>query len=288
MLFLILVLPILSRAQSPCGSDFEGLDLPITPPVYAPVDAPPPNYQPLPDFLPPLPDPTEDPSDEPPVTFFGHEIIKEGQSVIFVIDGSGSMFAPANGPYKDLDGSEVYPTPAGREGGRWVLSGTRFGQARVELTKAIRALSPRTKFGVVVYECNPHAWEIGGRRDGSTTVNLYEATDENKQLAEAWVNNTDNQGYNIQGGGLTGTPWGLLLAFNSVPTYADKIVLLTDGGNPNCSFLNSGRWEEQAAAIDNENKHRTPIDVFGLSQSAEDIKFCQKVAGDSGASYIQL
>jgi len=61
----------------------DGLDLPITEPVYGSK----------PNVVPPVSPPptTDDPRDEPPPVFYGEEIESPTKSVIYVIDISGSM-----------------------------------------------------------------------------------------------------------------------------------------------------------------------------------------------------
>ena len=96
----------------------DGLDLPITPPVYGSKPGPAP--------VPP-PEPTEDPRDEPPPIFYGEEIESQSKSVIYVIDISGSM---------DWSG--------GRPHSRWE-------SARRELLRSIDGLPADYTFNIIAY-----------------------------------------------------------------------------------------------------------------------------------------
>lgn len=72
----------------------------------------------------PVPDDHDDPKDEPPPVFFGEEIESENDTLVYVLDISGSM---------------------GQE--------DRLLRAKREAEKSIKGLSPNIRFNVVSYSC---------------------------------------------------------------------------------------------------------------------------------------
>lgn len=93
------------------------------------------------------PPPEGDPRDEPPPVFFGEEIESENDTIIYVIDCSGSM---------------------GRN---------RMDKAKAELKRSISGLPSNFSFNIISYHC----YMIG------LWPSLQRATDSNKDSARAWV-----------------------------------------------------------------------------------------------------
>lgn len=105
----------------------DGLDLPITPPVYGAT----------PKITPPVgtPDPdVEDPRDEPPPIFYGEELESDSKSVIYVIDISGSM--------DWTNGRSI----------------TRWESARRELNRSIDGLPSDYTFNIIAYHSFILSW----------------------------------------------------------------------------------------------------------------------------------
>lgn len=125
------------------GLAFTDLDLPVSP------FGPKPEHKPT---LPPIPTTEpDDPHDEPPPVFFGEEIDSSNNTLVYVIDTSGSM-------------SRGKPR-------------TRLERAKEETCKSIAALSPAIRFNVVSYDCSIKAlWPA-----------MRPANDPAKQAACAWV-----------------------------------------------------------------------------------------------------
>ncbi|MCO5171002.1 MAG: VWA domain-containing protein [Planctomycetes bacterium] len=115
------------------------LDLPVLPESYDPSRQPPP--------VPPPRD-TRDPRDEPPPVFFGEEIPVEADSLIFVLDFSGSM-----------------------------VIADRIHHLKLEFERAVNALPQTFHFNVVAYRCDLQTWSKERQR----------ATPEAKASAIAWV-----------------------------------------------------------------------------------------------------
>ncbi|MCO5168107.1 MAG: VWA domain-containing protein [Planctomycetes bacterium] len=240
--------PPTTGAPAPTPTD---LDLPLERPVLtAPTPTPP--------APPPTPDDgdRDDPRDEPPPVIYGEEISSENDTIVYVLDRSGSMDWDV-GSYTDLDGVQ--------------RRGNRMDRAKVELSRSIQGLSRNFRFNVIAFDCANYQWQ---RR-------LQEANDTNKAAALAWVRR-------LTPGGATGTGPAVALAL-----YSDRdnksVVLLTDG-QPNCG-LND--WDDfsldaHRRVIRNENVQRAVINVFGIAASGQWRRFCQNVASDSGGSYFDV
>lgn len=113
-------------------------DLPSQPDLDLPVHVQ--NYLPgAPGVIPPD-EPPDDPRDEPPPVFFGEEIESESDTIIYVIDTSGSM----------------------RRG----QSPDRIERAITETVKSIRGLPSSFRFNVISYSCTiPKLWPSLRRAD---------------------------------------------------------------------------------------------------------------------------
>lgn len=221
------------------------LDLPIAPPrsPHEPQEVPPPPAEEEPD--------ADDPRDAPPPVFYGEEIDAARESLVYVLDVSGSMVSTGLRAYDDPDR------------GPW--RGTRLDRAVAELVRSIRGLSANLEFSVVVYNCSVTPWTPG----------LVEATEANKASACAWA-----RGINWANGG-TGTGPGTSYALSY---GADAVVLLTDG-EPNCGALGTQAHRRMIAQA---NWRGVPVHVFGVEAVGEWRGFCQGVAADSGGRYVDV
>ena len=237
----------------------EDLDLPILPPEYAPTrsgnepsetEA----WQQMPDQGIVLPEPP------PPVTFYGEEILGRAQTLIYVIDGSGSMTQPVPA-YENLVGEVV-------------TDGTRFTRAQTELIKSLRNLPANIMFNILVYECHSQAW----------AQDL--ASEDRRGDAISWVSDL-----RIYAGGLTGTVPSVIRAFEMARggPQPGVVVLLTDG-SPNCwPGGMQGNMQDMARFIDLANTDRIAVNVFGVGIYSDETRiFCQNVATDSGGYYFEV
>ncbi len=193
-------------------------------------------------------EPARTPDDEPP-TFFGEAIYGARESLIYVIDKSGSM-ERIMGPAVDLEGR--------------VRSMTRFQRAQVELKRSILALAPNIRFNVISYDCSVDPWQ----RD------VVPATEENKRAACNWID-----GRYPHGG--TGTSFGVSYALHNPDNH--DVILLTDG-EPTCRLT----IDEHRALIGNNNRNRARIHVFGVGAYGPFRDFCVRVASDSGGRYSDV
>lgn len=119
---------------------------PQMPPVPTPQPSPPPSPTDDPKDVPPPA--VDDPRDEPPPVFYGEEIDVETDTLIYVIDVSGSM---------------------SREG--------RLDRAKLELKRSIAGLSPTLNFNVISYACSMKSWRPA----------MVPASNGNKASAIAWT-----------------------------------------------------------------------------------------------------
>lgn len=217
---------------------FGGLDLPIAPPRYGERPEAPAEDE-------------EDPRDTPPPTFYGEEISGETDSLVYVLDISGSMASTGYRPYVDANGKPS--------------QGTRWNRAVAECVRSIRGLSESIKFDIVIYNCGTMVWK----------PDLVEASAENKAEAEAWLNYINW----VSGGTGTGPGTAMGLALRS-----SALVLLTDG-EPNCGAPGTTGHRNMIAAA---NARGIPIDVFGIEAVGPWRAFCQGVANDSGGRYCDV
>lgn len=186
--FAIVLASVLLASPDVSNSD---LDLPVTPPVYNPLPTQTP--RPLPTRVGPPPEPP--PRDlGPPPMFYGEYLDSEDDTVVYVIDVSGSMNTDDNGRVSRL-------TPS------------KLDRVKVELVKAIQSLPPNFEFNIIAYNCSTQAW----------SNSLQEATTPNKTSAIEWAQA-------LQASGATGTGPATALALAIGKRY---VILLTDGA-PNC------------------------------------------------------
>lgn len=223
----------------------SGLDLPVTEPIFGSnPNAPPPPVQAEDDFA-------EDPKDEPPPTIYGEEIDGKTQTIVYVIDVSGSMDWDIQ-PYADLEGR--------------VTMGTRMERAKGELMRSISGLPRTFKFNCLAYDCGTFPWRSA----------LQQADEANKAAAISWCRG-------LQPNGATGTGPATALALGMDRTNG-SVVLLTDG-IPNCG---ADGPDGHRAMIRTSNAQRAKITVFGIAANGGYRAFCQAVASDSGGSYFDV
>ena len=252
---------ILGIAMTLVGQVYgDSLDLPV-PPAYfgqekkrqAEEDPPVPYEGPVET---PDDDDGDDPRDTPPPVFFGEEIDTEKDTIVFVIDISGSM---SNGydPMIDYNGNST--------------RGSKYFKAVSELVRLIRSLSNNFHFNVVRYDCAVESWK----------GQMMQATDANKADAEKWILGDDPRAIprKVPGGTMTGPATVVGLGYQP----NDALVLLTDGA-PNCGAngLEGHRFLILAANTG------VVIDVFGIEAFGAFRTFCQNVASDSGGTYIDV
>ena len=266
----VLLMFLLIFCSATYGQNYptDDLDLPVLPPTYrSPEER---ALQPIPDVAPP--ESTEggvEPRDEPPIIYYGVEVIEAGESIIFVLDASGSM-AESVESYVDQDGQVVQ-------------GGTHYDKAASELVRVLRTLPANSSFGVIIYECGPWPWRNG---------DLLPCTEENKAAVEPWI-------LNFRAGSETGTMPALLLALEIAP---DVVVLLTDG-YPSCwAGGRQGDALDMAGWINQANTERCVIYVFGIglvpagpswnrstgSRISDTWVFCSHVANDSGGFLTEV
>lgn len=249
-----------SDPSRPLLPNFDrGMDLPISPVAYQPPVDP---LIPMPPFgRPEIPlggQPGEDPRDEPPPTFYGEELSADRDSIIYVIDNSGSMTISVQ-PFINETGN--------------ITSGNRLDRAKAELRRSISALPERFSFNVIFFdECTMLCWGSKQR-----------ATPANKEYAIGWLNGVQPDGWTNTG-------------FASATALADKdnksIVLLSDG-SPNfldCAMNYVGTFDQHRDLIRTSNSQGARIDCFGIGiQGDPDATgFMQRVAAENGGTYVSI
>ena len=240
------------------GPGAGGMDLPMTVPV---LGADPNPLAPQPDETPIQEDTDDgdDPRDTPPPVFFGEEIDTEKDSIIYVIDQSGSMSLKID-PFEDQNGNIVD-------------GGNRLDRAKAELKRSIGALPETFFFNVFFYdECVASCW---AKKQPATTAN--------KQAAFSWIDA-------IQPDGWTNT--GLAVQSALVDKDNQTVVLLSDG-SPNfidCAMNYVGSFDTHRTMIRNENTQGAIVNTFGIGIANDNDarSFMQQVAGDNGGTYVEI
>jgi hypothetical protein len=195
--------------------------------------------------------------DEDGPTIYDEEISTRSDSIIYVLDKSGSMAWDMRA-YTELDGSTQY--------------GDRMDRAKVELIKSIRALSREFMFNVFAFECGPIWWSLEMRR----------AEPSEKASAIAWIRA-------ITPDGATGTGRAVAQALLEKSNFT--IVLLSDGA-PNCPDYNPSHPGYDAAQhlrmIQAANTQDAVIHCFGIACYGEFEAFMRAVASTSGGRYVPV
>jgi hypothetical protein len=229
------------------------LDLPLDKPILT---------APTPTPAPPEPVPIEDdgdqddPRDEPPPVIYGEEIDSENDTIVYVIDRSGSMDWD-DASFTDIDGNR--------------RTGNRMERAKCELQRSILGLSRNFRFNIIAFDCATFRWRS----------QMQEANDANKAAAIAWVRG-------LNPGGATGTGPATALGLEQRDNMS--VVLLTDG-EPNCGMPNEyDDFNDDAhrRLIRDSNTQRATVTVFGIAASGRYRRFCQNVASDNGGAYFDV
>ena len=224
--FLLLIISM-SPAEAQHGDN--SLDLPIRGPIEGLAEDP------------------DSPEEDPLIKLYDEELPTKEESIIFVLDISGSM-GWGSSAYTGLDGNPSY--------------GSRLDRAKCELSKAVAALTPQYSFNVIGYHCAMRLF--AGER--------VKATAENKTSAISWVNS-------LYPGGGTGTGPAGALGLTDKENYT--LVMLSDGG-PNCGASGQGG---HLAMILNANSQSAIIHTFGIAPSSYWEPFLKSIAASTGGTY---
>ncbi len=195
----------------------------------------------------PEPDPPDE-DDDP--TFFDEDIPVRNESLIYVIDISGSM------------GWDTYTFP-GLDGRP--QTGNRLDRAKVELQRSISQLTEEYTFNIVAYDCYMRRWRPA----------RAQATTQNKTSGMAFA-------ASLRPEGATGTGPAVCLALGDRENLT--IVLLSDGA-PNCGASSTSGHRNM---IRSQNSQRATINAFGIGAYGEFERFLRDVASDSGGQYFPV
>ncbi|MBL4849483.1 MAG: VWA domain-containing protein [Planctomycetes bacterium] len=236
----------------------QGMDLPMTPTWVGgpqPYQAP----EPAPEPIPETPDPGTDPRDTPAPRFFGEEIDTETDSILYVIDQSGSMSIRAE-PYEDLNNNIV-------------SDGSRLDRAKAELKRSISGLPENFYFNVLFYD------ECVSQCFGSKV----QASAANKTMAFSWVDAIQPDGWTNTG----------LAVQKALTDKENKTVVLLSDGAPNfldCAMQYVGGTDDHASLIRSENTQGAVINAFGIGIASDPTSraFMQRVAAENGGSYSEV
>lgn len=242
-LAILLLVATSSFAQAQC------MDLPM-PPVKLgdPPAAAPPTFAP-----PPEPDdPGDDPRDTPPPVFYGEEIDTETDSIIFVIDISGSM---------NVDG--------------------RMQRAQAELIRSVNGLASCFRFNAIAY--SDVVYEFAPR--------TLEANPLNKAALAAWILNYNARGATATGPAVAQalsdrSNLSVVLLTDGFPNFGVPLPGITPNTPPAQWLVMLAQAHRRV--IRQANAQGASIDVFGIATFAETRAFCQGVASDSGGRFTDV
>ena len=234
-----------------------GADLPVDRPIYQQAGphkkekppkptAPPNRVQDL--LAPPVPQPE----------LYGKPLPSRSDSVVFVLDISGSM-AWEDAPYTDLTGA--------------VQTGPRMARARVALQRGILSLRDGWRFNVVAYDHTiKQLWP-----------ELVRSSEASRQGACAWV-------AQLHPGGSTAT--GPAVAQALWCDRTNMLVVLVSDGAPNVGVSPDDGSPACAAAhrqmIRFYNTQKATVDVFGISATGAMRQFCLDVAAENRGAFTDV
>jgi HEAT repeat protein len=211
-----------------------------------------------------------------------HGIETPSQSIVFVIDVSGSMEQEVVNKERFQDGT--YPS--------W----KRIDVIKTELIKTIRALEPYVRFNVISFATDVKPW----KRD------LVKANPLNKSSAETWVGRLEAIGgsskedlaqaglvgsANLEGG-KTNTYAALMAALgveegketNDYETELDTVFFLSDGRPSHGRFIEPGDVLREVRAVNELRK--VVIHTITLGEFEKD--FMERLAAENGGTFVDL
>lgn len=206
---------------------------------------------------PPGPPKDDHQGDDKPPTVFGQEIKSEDNTLIYVLDISGSMGWDM-AAYTKADGSTA--------------NGNRLDRAKAELVKSINSLPENFKFNIIAYDCQPYPWSL----------KLEKADPKNKKIAEGWVYSQEPQGG-------TDTKDAVIVALKQ---ETKLVILLTDGA-PNCPcdvrvYTQEEMNQQHLEGIMGARKEGQVINVYGIGATNIMKVFCMSIAQATGGTYTDV
>ena len=211
-----------------------------------------------------------------------HGIETPSQSIVFVIDVSGSMEQEVVNKERFQDGN--YPS--------W----KRIDVIKTELIKTIRALEPYVRFNVIAFATDVKLWK----------KDLVKANPLNKSSAETWVSRLEAIGgsskedlaragltgaANLEGG-KTNTFAALMAALGveegkelrDYETDLDTIFFLSDGRPSHGKFIEPGDVLREVRAVNELRK--VVIHTITLGEFEKD--FMERLAQENGGTFVDL
>jgi hypothetical protein len=221
----------------------SGHDLPLEP---VRLGDPLPKYR---SELAPQPDtPEDDPRDTPPPIFYGEEIDHETDSIVYVIDISGSM---------NVDG--------------------RMARAQTELIRSVNGLADSFTFNAIAYSDGLYTF----------SPNRVPATQKHKAALAKWILDYNPHGYTATGPACARAlsdreNLSVVLLTDGLPNYG---IPLSHHPNTPQSVQLVAQFAAHRSLILEANPQGASIDVFGIAATGLMRSFCQAVSQDSGGSY---
>jgi hypothetical protein len=196
-----------------------------------------------------IPDPPDDPDEDGP-DLYDEDLPTETDSIIYVIDISGSMDWGTSS-YTGLDGN---PT-----------TGTLLDRAKVEVIRSINQLTEDWEFNMIAFDCYMRRWR-GARA---------KATAANKAQAIQWVGS-------LRAEGATGTgPAGSL----GLSDKDNKTVAILTDGAPNCG---ASGFSGHLNMICSANTQGAKVHTFGIGAYGSFEQFLRDVASRNNGRYYPI
>jgi hypothetical protein len=192
----------------------------------------------------------DDDNEEKPPKIYDEEIPSEEDSIIYVIDISGSM-SGGRSSYTDPDGNK--------------RTGTKLDRAKAELIKSINGLSDNYTFNAFAFTCSIRSF----------SSKRLTATARNKQAACSWT-------MGLRATGATGTGPAVATALRD---RDNKTLVLISDGAPNCIGNDWRDKSEHLAMILSNNKQKAKISCFGIGAYGSWRQFLVDIASKTGGIY---
>ncbi|HVY61291.1 MAG TPA: VWA domain-containing protein, partial [Planctomycetota bacterium] len=189
--------------------------------------------------------------------FYDEDIPTTTDSVIFVVDRSGSMDLKVR-PFTGLDGEPV-------------VDGSRLDYVKTELIRSIATLPPSFSFNLITFSECVESWRPA--RAPATAANKAAATD--------WVRRIVASGWTNTGGA----------ASLALSDRGNRTVMLLTDGEPNfldCAATYAGDYDTHRRVIRTANVQRAAIHCFGIALDEQTRGFMQRLAADSDGTFREL
>lgn len=189
--------------------------------------------------------------------FYDEDIPTTTDSVIYVLDRSGSMDLPVR-PFTGLDGQPV-------------TNGSRLDYVKTEMVRSVASLPAAFTFNMIVFSECVEAWK----------PERVAATPDQKAAAVAWIQAIEATGWTNTGGATS----------RALADRGNRTIMLLSDGEPNfldCAETYVGDYDTHRRVIREANGQRAAVHCFGIALDDQTRSFMQSVASDNEGSFKEL